>query len=65
MQEAISKLERRAKVMATTKACPNNRRGNNAERFSTENPPAVVNAAPHMALPVVADAFSTQTCLSP
>ena len=51
--------------MATTKACPNSLRGSSADRLSTENPPAVVSAAPHIALPVVAEAFSTQTCCPP
>ena len=55
------KLDNKAKVMATTNACPNRRRGNNAERLSTAKPPAVVRAAPAMARPVVAVDLATHS----
>ena len=55
------RLDNNANEMATKKTWPNNRSGSNPDRFKTANPPAVVIAAPAIALPVVTVVLETQT----
>ena len=47
-------LEIKANSIATTNTCPNNLRGRRDDKLRTAKPPAVVNAAAIIALPVVA-----------
>ena len=58
---STKRLDIKASVIATTNACPKSCRGTRDDKFSTENPPAVVIAAAPMALPVVETALDTQT----
>ena len=55
------RLDNNANEIATKKTCPNNRSGSNPDRFKTANPPAVVIAAPAIALPVVTVVLDTHT----